>query len=155
MHSCVITTPSARAWNPPSLQNTHTQYTISGGHVIVLQRSRDLKTWERASTNFVQSSPADILVASSVMSSAADNLRRSHANLSFPEREKWDHDSNDADFCCESWGGASPEKGGPTGSYVLWGADGQGSSGFHAGPEGFAAIATSNQTLEALLQSYF
>jgi hypothetical protein len=77
------------------------------------------------------------------------------ANLSFPSRSKWDHDANDADLCCESWGGASPEKGGPNMSYVLWGADGQGSSGWKSGPEGFAAMGTANMTLEKLLQSYF
>jgi len=81
----------------------------------------------------------------------AANLARGHANLSFPHRAIWDRDANDADLCCESWGGASPEKvgngrlltaflaglrrsrrwvvlwvqGGPTISYVLWGADGQ------------------------------
>ena len=109
------------------------------------------------------------------MSSAASNLANGHANLSFPHRAIWDKDANDAgkigpflahfwsssdlivwtDFCCESWGGASPEKGGPTISYVLWGADGQGSSGFKTGPEGFAAIGTANMTLEKLLQAYF
>jgi len=130
-------------------------YTISGGSKIVLQRSRDLRHWVRASEVFVQPSPADVMVASTVMSSAADNLRRSHANLSFPFRALWDRDSNDADFCCESWGGASVDKGGPESSFVVWGADGQGASGFKAGPEGFAAIGTSALPLEKLLQSYF
>ena len=130
-------------------------YTVSDGHVIYLQRSKDLLHWETASVNFVENSPGDVLTASSVMASAAENLRKSHANLSFPVREKWDHDANDADFCCESWGGASPSKGAPNGSFVIWGADGQGGSGFHAGPEGFAAIGTSNLTLAQLLQSYF
>ena len=98
-------------------------YTISGGNIIPLMRSKDLLVWETAagaSAPFIQSSPGDIKVASSIMSSAASNLANGHANLSFPHREIWDKDANDADFCCESWGGASPEKGGPTISYVLW-----------------------------------
>ena len=124
---------------------------------MALQRSRDLLTWETSKTAapFLQSSPGDVRTASAVMASAADNLRRSSANLSFPNRSAWDHDSNDADLCCESWGGASPEHGGPVGSYVAWGADGQGSTGWKDGPEGFAVIATANVTLEKLLQSYF
>ena len=133
-------------------------YTVSCGHIIPLMRSKDLLTWETASgpsAPFIQSSPADILVASSVMKSAAENLAKGHANLSFPHRVIWDKDANDADLCCESWGGASPEKGGPAISYVLWGADGQGSSGFQAGPEGFAAMGTANMTLQKLLQAYF
>jgi len=70
-------------------------------------------------------------------------------------RECRDHDANDADLCCESWGGASATKGGPSIAYVVWGADGQGSSGWTQGPEGFAAIGTVNVTLDKLLQSYF
>ena len=89
---------------------------------------------------FVFFAAGDIRVASSVMHSAAANLVRGHANLSFPSRAIWDKDANDADLCCESWGGASPDQGGPSISYVLWGADGQGSSGFKTGPEGFAAM---------------
>ena len=133
-------------------------YTVSGGHVVELMRSKDLLTWETSkgpASPFIQASPGDIRVASDIMHSAASNLRKGHANRSFPHRAEWDLDANDADLCCESWGGAAPEKGGPSGSYVLWGADGQGSSGFKDGPEGFAAIGVSNMTLEKLLQSYF
>eukprot|EP00040_Diaphanoeca_grandis_P015097 m.76873 g.76873 ORF g.76873 m.76873 type:complete len:405 (-) comp24947_c0_seq1:283-1497(-) len=130
-------------------------YTVSGGNVIPLKRSRDLLSWETAGLMFIQPSEDDVLTASSIMTSAAENLIRGNANLSFPFRSKWDHDANDADWCCESWGGASPEKGGPNISYVLWGADGQGASGWTQGPEGFAAIGTANVTLEKLLQSYF
>jgi hypothetical protein len=134
-------------------------YTVSGGSIIPLMRSKDLLVWEEAnctaSAPFIQSASGDIRVASSVMHSASANLARGMANLSFPHRSLWDKDANDADLCCESWGGASPEKGGPSISYVLWGADGQGSSGWVGGPEGFAAIGTANVTLEKLLQSYF
>ena len=97
-------------------------YTVSGGNIIPLMRSKNLLDWETAngtSAPFIQSSTGDIKVASSVMKSAAANLARGHANLSFPHRAIWDKDANDADFCCESWGGASPEKGGPEISYVL------------------------------------
>jgi len=133
-------------------------YTVSGGSKIPLMRSRDLLVWETAAgpaTPFIQASLGDVKTAGSVMASAASNLVKGHANLSFPFQSQWDHDSNDADLCCESWGGASPEKGGPEISYVLWGADGQGTSGFKSGPEGFAAMGTANMTLEKLLQSYF
>ena len=44
---------------------------------------------------------------------------------------------------------------GRSGYVYRQGADGQGASGFTAGPEGFAAIGTANMTLEKLLQSYF
>merc|ERR1711904_351078 len=95
-HGGVIACPSVRY-----LPSDGYYYTVSGGSIVQLQRSKDLLKWEKASIPFIQASPADILVASSVMSSAAKNLERSHANLSFPFREKWDRDSNDADFCCE------------------------------------------------------
>jgi hypothetical protein len=134
-------------------------YVISGGNRIPLQRSRDLVTWETASgasTPFIIASASDTKTASGVMSSAHSNLVHGHAyEHSFENRSEWDKDANDADMCCESWGGASPEKGGPTGSFVLWGCDGQDASGWHKGPEGFACIGTSNVTLEVLLQSYF
>ena len=95
------------------------------------------------------------MAADWVMRSAAENLRKGHANLSFPHRQNWDHDSSDSDFCCGD-PGASPEKGGPRGAFVLWGCNGQGSSGWTKGPEGFSCMATtSNLTLEKLLQSYF
>jgi len=134
-------------------------YTISGGHTVILQRSRDLLQWEQqpvgAAAPFIQASANDTLTASSIMHSAAENLVRAHANLSIPNRSRWDHDANDADMCCESWGGASPENGGPALSYVLWGCDGQGASGWKDGPEGFACIGTADVPLEQLLQSYF
>jgi len=134
-------------------------YTISGGRHVMLQRSRDLLVWEQqplnAASPFIQASANDTLTASSVMISAADNLVRGYANLSTLNRSRWDHDANDADMCCESWGGASPDRGGPNKSYVLWGADGQGSSGWERGPTGFASIGTADVPLEQLLQSYF
>lgn len=133
-------------------------YTVSGGNTIALMRSRDLLSWETASgpaAPFIQPSKDDVAVAEDVMDSAAENLCRGHADLSLPYWSQWDHDSNDADLCCESWGGASPEKGGPAGAYVLWGSDGQGASGWRKGPEGVASIGTANVTLERLLQSYF
>lgn len=130
-------------------------YTVSGGHTVALQRSRDLLVWESASDVFIQPSPADVLVATSVMATSQSNLEVSHAVQSIPLQRQWDHDSNDADLCCEAWGGASTAKGGPSTSYVIWGADGQGSSGFVAGPEGVAVVAVGNVTLDKLLQSYF
>ena len=135
-------------------------YTVSGGHQVILQRSRDLLHWEKPdpadpAVPFIQASDNDTLVASGVMDSAASNLARGFANLSFGNRTEWDHDSNDADLCCESWGGASPAQGGPEKSYVLWGCDGQGASGWKDGPEGFACIGTADMPLDQLLQSYF
>ena len=104
---------------------------------------------------FVQPSPGDTVTADWLLSSAAENLRKGHADLSFPFRTKWDHDSSDSDFCCAD-SGASPEKGGPQGAFVLFGCNGQGASGWTAGPEGFSCMATtSNVTLEKLFQSYF
>lgn len=125
-------------------------YTISGGNYIPLQRSRDLLEWERAAEVFIRASPGDVRTASDMMASAHDNLVRGHAyNESIPNWSKWDHDSNDADWCCE------PNIKGMAGSTIIWGADGQGSSGWTAGPEGVASIGVSNLTLAALVQSYF
>ena len=46
-----------------------------------------------------------------VMSSAHSNLVHGHAyELSFKNRSEWAQNANDADMCCESWGGASPER---------------------------------------------
>lgn len=133
-------------------------YTVSGGSNIILQRSKDLLNWEKSlgsSAPFIRPSASDVQVATDIMATAAENLCNGYADLSIPYWSKWDRDSNDADLCCESWGGASPEKGGPAISYVLWGSDGQGASGWKNGPEGVASMGTANMTLEALLQSYF
>merc|ERR1712060_426755 len=83
-------------------------YTVSGGSNIILQRSRDLLNWERSagsSAPFIKPSASDVQVASDIMSTAAQNLCNGYADLSIPYWNKWDRDSNDADLCCESWGG--------------------------------------------------
>ena len=136
-------------------------YTVSGGGRIRLQRSRDLVHWQSPPASmahaspFIQPSEGDTITADWVMASAAENLRKGHANLSFPFRSKWDYDSSDSDFCCAD-PGASPANGGPRGAFILWGCNGQGASGWKSGPEGFSCMATtSNVTLEKLLQSYF
>lgn len=128
-------------------------YTGSGGRKIVLQRSKDLLHWEQANRTFVEPSQNDTRVASEFMQSAAQNLENGNASLSFPYRSKWDIASNDVDFCCESWGGAAPNKGGPNRAFVVWGCDGQGSSGWKKGPEGFACSGETAEgvTLEKLL----
>ena len=88
-------------------------YVISGGHTVELARSKDLLSWEASnqSTLFIMPSSRDVLAATSVMKSAATNLQKGGWYLSAPHRQMWDHASNDADMCCESWGGASPAKG--------------------------------------------
>ena len=93
----------------------------------------------------------DVLTASDVMSSAHQNLLNGHAyNMSIPNWGEWDRDSNDADWCCE------PNIDGMAGATIIWGADGQGSSGWKAGPEGVASIGVSDHlTLRTLVQSYF
>jgi hypothetical protein len=143
------------------IQSDGFYYTVSGGGRIRLQRSRDLVHWESPPASlahaspFVQPSEGDTITADWVMRSAAENLRKGHASLSFPYRNKWDHDSSDSDFCCAD-PAASPANGGPKGAFVLWGCNGQGASGWTAGPEGFSCMATtSNITLAQLLQSYF
>jgi len=125
-------------------------YTISGGNHIPLQRSKDLLQWTAASEMFIRASEGDVRTASDMMSSAHDNLLRGHAyNQSIPNWSKWDKDSNDADWCCQ------PNVEGMTTSTIIWGADGQGSSGWKAGPEGVASIGVGNMTLAALVQAYF
>ena len=88
-------------------------YVISGGHTVELARSKDLLSWEASnqSTLFIMPSSRDVLAATSVMKTAATNLQKGGWYLSAPHRQMWDHASNDADMCCESWGGASPAKG--------------------------------------------
>lgn len=150
-HGGVLACPSIRY-----LPADQYYYTVSGGHTVVLQRSKNLLSWERASgsaTPFIQNSPGDVRVATDMMKSAWDNINHMpNANISLAHRESWDHDANDADLCCESWGGASDIK---DASYIVWGADGQGSSGWTQGPEGFPAVGKANVTLDVLLQSYF
>ena len=76
-------------------------YTVSGGNTIPLMRSKDLLVWERAAGDaapFIQASVGDNQTATSVMASAAANLVKGHANLSFPFRPEWDRDANDADM---------------------------------------------------------
>ena len=125
-------------------------YVISGGHTVDLQRSRDLQTWEKAGEHFIQNGPADAQITA-LVDGPTNIAHVPNASVSLENRSRWDHDANDGDFCCESWGGAKDV----TASWVVWGADGQGASGWKAGPEGFAAIGTANVTLDALLQSYF
>jgi len=125
-------------------------YTVSGGNTIPLQRSKDLLTWHRAGEIFIKPSQGDVRTAGDVMSSAHQNLLNGHAyNMSIPNRGRWDVDSNDADWCCE------PGMPGMAGATIIWGADGQGGSGWTAGPEGVASIGVSNLTLAQLVQSYF
>eukprot|EP01059_Diplonema_ambulator_P019864 TRINITY_DN3352_c0_g1_i1.p1 TRINITY_DN3352_c0_g1~~TRINITY_DN3352_c0_g1_i1.p1 ORF type:complete len:352 (+),score=82.27 TRINITY_DN3352_c0_g1_i1:35-1090(+) len=124
-------------------------YTVSGGHVVYLQRSKDLQHWEQASTNFVQPSDADARIPPYVGSVGNFNFPPSWNSLA--NRDKWDHNSNDCDLCCESWGGASAVQT----SWVVWGDSDQGSTEWKGGPQGFSALGHGNMTLDKLLQSYF
>ena len=66
---------------------------------------------------------------------------------------QWDFDSNDADVCCESWGGAREVKR----SYVVWGISSQGQppTGNLSGTTSYQGLGEADMPLGALLQSYF
>ena len=124
-------------------------YTISGGTHIHIQRSKDLKTWEESKNLFIVPSVEDVKVPN-VTNSKYNFDQEPTSWWSIGNQSKWDHDSNDADFCCESWGGAKDVKG----SYVVWGVSDQGSKEW-AYPQAFSGLGTSDLNLEQLLQSYF
>ena len=68
--------------------------------------------------------------------------------------EDWDWNSNDADMCCESWGGASDVPN----AYFNWGPSSQGArpKGNLTGPSCMQGLAIAeNRTLESVLQAYF
>jgi hypothetical protein len=139
-------------------------YVIEGGKDVTITRSKTLfqaDSGERMSRDepFIQPSPADGLVApvanfsASVTSSNASAMLADLRQANFSARQ-WDFDSNDADVCCESWGGAAEV----TSAFVNWGisSQGQGAKGnLRGGPTVFQGIATANITLDKLLQSYF
>ena len=70
-----------------------------------------------------------------------------------PGHRQWDFDSNDADVCCESWGGAREVKR----SYVVWGISSQGQppTGNLSGTTSYQGLGEADMPLGALLQSYF
>ena len=140
-------------------------YVVQGGKDVTITRSQTLFQADsgecmRGGGPFIQPSPADGQVApfanfsesvasSNVTSVMLANLRQ--ANFS---ARQWDFDSNDADICCESWGGAAEV----TSAYINWGisSQGQGAKGdLRGGPTVFQGIGTANVTLDKLLQSYF
>eukprot|EP01064_Diplonema_japonicum_P018415 TRINITY_DN2709_c2_g1_i1.p1 TRINITY_DN2709_c2_g1~~TRINITY_DN2709_c2_g1_i1.p1 ORF type:complete len:375 (+),score=93.93 TRINITY_DN2709_c2_g1_i1:65-1126(+) len=125
-------------------------YTVSGGHVIYIQRSKDLQNWEKAPAPFVQPSPGDVRIPPFV-GSIANYGENPSTWVSMANRDKWDHNSNDCDLCCESWGGASEVQE----SWVVYGASDQGSKEWQQGPEGFSALGHAKMPLDKLLQSYF
>jgi len=141
-------------------------YVISGGHNIWLTRSSDLVHWEIAGgrTPIIVPSPGDGIVAGQSVVGAPFNIQRADAfyasrgkNTStqmLSHLNNWDFDSNDADFCCESWGGAS---GFGNFSLINWGPSSQGTppTGGLTGPTAFQALAVANVSLDILLQSFF
>lgn len=87
-------------------------YVISGGHVIRVARSRDLRTWESSRYLVASPHPADDATVAPFM--GMENLVAwepsgiLRADLANPGC--WDHNSNDADFCCGGplTGGGAP-----------------------------------------------
>ena len=139
-------------------------YVIQGGKDVTITRSKTLfqaDSGERMSLDapLIRPTPADGLVApfakfsASVASTNASAMLADLRRANFSARQ-WDFDSNDADVCCESWGGADEV----TQAYLNWGisSQGQGAKGnLRGGPTVFQGIATANVTLDKLLQSYF
>jgi beta-glucosidase-like glycosyl hydrolase len=139
-------------------------YVVSGGHSIWLMRSADLVHWEVAGnrTPIIKPSAGDGGVVNGLGGSpanlnAADKFYREKGRNTSREMlqhlENWDFNSNDADFCCESWGGASEVRA----SYFNYGASSQATppTGGLNGPTAFQALALSNLSLGELLPSFF
>ena len=169
-----VTLPSANASVPqcpegcqcPSVRYVPSDgfyYVVTGGHNIWLLRSQDLRTWEQPAmrTPFLAPSADDGLVPSIV--GGPQNLERSNrwyaahgrntTSVMLAHLGDWDWNSNDADWCCDSWGGASDV----TRSYLIWGPSSQGKQpgGGLSGPSCMQAIAVGEVPLEKMLQSYF
>ena len=138
-------------------------YVLTGGHNIWMLRSSDLQAWEQpASRPFIAPSAGDGAVASPALGNPAtidasdawyssnglNTTREMLAHLA-----DWDHNSNDADMCCDSWSGASAV----TTSFFNWGPSSQGAkpSGGLNGPSCMQGLATVNVTLDKVLQSYY
>ena len=107
---------------------------------------------------FIKASPDDGKIAP-YANFAANVLRVPNASAllqdvreNFANRQ-WDFDSNDADVCCESWGGAREVKR----SYVVWGISSQGQppTGNLSGTTSYQGLGEADMPLDALLQSYF
>eukprot|EP01060_Flectonema_neradi_P007605 TRINITY_DN15335_c2_g2_i1.p1 TRINITY_DN15335_c2_g2~~TRINITY_DN15335_c2_g2_i1.p1 ORF type:complete len:355 (+),score=53.78 TRINITY_DN15335_c2_g2_i1:56-1120(+) len=124
-------------------------YTVSGGVRVVLQRSRDLQTWERASVDFLAPDANDSHVPN-VVNGVGNIKMQPGAENSLRNLNKWDNDTNDADLCCENWGGASKINQ----SYLVYGVSDQGSRRW-PDPAAFSGLSKANMTLEKLLQSFF
>lgn len=138
-------------------------YILTGGHNIWLLRSKDLQKWEEPEIKpFIAPSIGDGVVASPAVGNpatidasdewyAAHSMNTTHEMLA--NLNDWDHNSNDADMCCDSWSGASII----TTSYFNWGPSSQGAkpSGGLNGPSCMQGLATVNITLDKVLQSYF
>jgi len=139
-------------------------YLITGGNRIWLLRSRDLKAWEQpppALRPFVQSSAGDGAVAQ-IAGNAAPGGPIASADAWYAARHlttpsvmlahtaEWDHNVNDADFCCDSASGVA-------GAYVLYAPSTQGArpTGGLNGTGAYNAVAVANVTLDVLLESYF
>ena len=105
-------------------------YYVQGGgagNKMWLTRSKDLATWEEPrrdeSYPFIQPSVADARVAPYCNASAnAAVADPTGARGTAPQW--WDIDSNDGDWCCESWGDARPKP--PVDAFTIWGCSSQG-----------------------------
>ena len=156
--------PQAIHW----AEEDHYFYAISGGRIISLARSKDLKVWVPAARDggpFIRPDHAiDGRVAPYMgmpAHIAADKAGVLKADLE--HAECWDHNSNDADFCC---GGLTTGGGAPLNvAWVFYSASSQGKPP-DATPNcsrvypklavtNVNAIATANVGLGTLLSSYF
>jgi hypothetical protein len=141
-------------------------YVMSGGHVISLARSANLSSpWQRAAPRlFVAPRPAEDVAVSPFLGLAAQlRAHDPHGTLSsdLAHGACWDHNSNDADFCC---GGRRTGGGAPLNrAWVFYSPSSQGK-----GPDAncskvepalsataFNAVASANVSLNELLASYF
>lgn len=140
-------------------------YILTGGHNIWLLRSPDLQHWEQPPserTPFIAPSLADGQVADGFVGNPATIAESDDWFLArglntttemLQHLTDWDWNSNDADMCCESWGGASEV----TRAYFNWGPSSQGARprGNLTGPSCMQALGVGNATLDVVLQSYF
>lgn len=140
--------PSTRWTYDPQNKSAGYYYRITGGHHVMLARSRDLRDpWQ--SVTMIQPTQPDATVAP--FAGFPRTYKSKGFELNIQHWTAWDRNSNDADVCCmdPSW---------VNGSYVIWGASTQGGAPDPPVPRNQSqtnVVGTSPQPLAELLDAFF
>lgn len=139
--------PSTRWTVDPKNRSAGYYYRITGGHHVMLARSRDLRDpWQ--STTMIEPTKPDANVAP--FAGFPQTWKSKGFELNLDNWQAWDRNSNDADVCC-----MDPLV---NGSYVIWGASTQGGAPKPPVPRNQSqtnAVGTSPQKLAELLDAFF